>query len=125
MTTRFPAVAGLLLLVCLVGCTMTPASEQTTGQVPPLGLASDEVVVDDSAFERRCIEDFEYIVQRMRMVLRKTVVSQSDYFGLVFRADFDLDEIPAPYNTNRLVCWMSTDSRLQIIVAPSQDIAPL
>lgn len=86
---------------------------QSTDLFPPSAMPQNEpVVTNDASFVALCKARIEADVTEFRWLLGNSILTRSEEFGLVWRADFEFPGTPSDTMglVNRIVCWRPSDS---------------
>ena len=90
----------------------------------PLSLGNEIVIRDDSC-EAECLSQLNLVVGVGKITIGKIVLTRTDRWGTVLRADFALSGSEDEQLVNRLVGWRRTDGVFQIIYGARQNVRPL
>lgn len=94
-------------------------------EAPPTDPATEEVTVDDESFVEECDTVVGEFLPRDSARLGAGLLTKTERWGLVWRADFTrLDSDLSPL-INRIVCWRTDDGKIAACVAIGQSLAPL
>jgi len=98
---------------------------QTQGPVesPPLEPTQERAIEGHPEFTAECKARSQYNPAG-EWEWGEQLLTQSDQWGLVWRADFKTPSTSDKY-VNRVVCWIKPDGTLQIHWAVAHDIPPL
>jgi hypothetical protein len=101
--------------------------DQLHPDFPTLTVGRDENVVQNVSFQARCVEIFEDRSERLHWALIKSLLTQTDKWGLVWRVDFkDTEYKTSDMNINRMVCWIDeSTNQIWDLTDFGQNIAPL
>jgi len=95
--------------------------------VPPLAKEINETVIADATFDEQCGAYFVQMAKRQGWSIKHSLITHSDEWGRIWRADFDIKGIE--YSTdllNRLVCWEDNEGKgLTAHAAFGQRLLPL
>lgn len=84
----------------------------------------DESPLKDQEFSGNCRAALRNLFARSEWSLGKQVVTQSDEWGLVWRADFVYGRDLSPL-VNRAICWRPDGGDIAIVLAIGQETPPL
>jgi hypothetical protein len=100
---------------------------RTNPDPPTLKVGPDELFAEDVSFQTNCIQLFDDRSKRLHWILLKSVLTHSKKWGLVWRADFKINESETSNSkTNRMVCWVDVPTKeIWDVTAFGQKIAPL
>jgi hypothetical protein len=115
-----------ILLFALLGSAMSERPVSDNG--PPLVPSSDErILPSDNAFTKECLNGLHVALSSInaQVNLETSVLSQSDVWGTIWRADFTIPGVDVVPLTNRVVCWRNATNRLGTVIAAGQHILPL
>ncbi len=94
-------------------------------EAPPLDPAGESAATDDSVFTEKCLLLVEKFTSRINWRLDRSLLSRNAKWGLVWRGDFNIADLPLPRLINRIMCWQGSDGKIVLEVAVGQAIAPL
>ena len=90
---------------------------------PPLVPQSEQTAPDDTDFIEKCMA---HVPKALGIELAATLTTQSDEWGLVWRADFTIPKAAKMSGINRIVCKRERgDEALNFALTTGQDIPPL
>ncbi len=90
---------------------------------PPLAPQDEQVAPDDNELIQKCMA---HVPAKLGLELGTTLTTQSDRWGLVWRADFAIPKVAKMTGVNRIVCKRARgDEPLNFALATSQNILPL
>ena len=95
--------------------------------IPPLAEGPDETRRHDANFDEQCQRHFQRMAGRQSWKVRESRVTQSPKWGMIWRADFDVNEFRYTAGlVNRFVCWKAgADEELTANAAFGQRLQPL
>ena len=82
-----------------------PADQYPFDQFPSLEPIDETIAEDDPAFISACLAHFAEAAESGAWRLAKSVLTQSDKWGLVWRADFQTPSETATSGCKRVMCW--------------------
>ncbi len=95
---------------------------------PPLDPGVEEILPSDSAITEVCLtklkQGFAGLLDRISFV-GGPLLSRSQTWGIVWRADFTFAERHPTNGINRVVCWRLPDDQTGLMVAVGQQLKPL
>jgi hypothetical protein len=95
-------------------------------EIPPWMPDSETVVADETSFVEACKAAFSAEAQQFQWVFEKSLLTRSQRWGLVWRADFVVAGRPkSSHLFNRAMCWGGADGIEGTAVGFGQRIAPL
>jgi hypothetical protein len=83
--------------------------------IPPVSPYYSEVIIEDSEFENKCLFKIENRDAFGKSIRRK-LLSKSEEFGEILRADLEVEGSYSGGNFQRAICWRSKESG-DIIIA--------
>jgi len=92
---------------------------------PPLEPIDEAAEHEHASFSARCQALIVSFLAKTDWQLRRDLVTRSAEWGLIWRGDYVIVDLPAPQLVNRIMCWEGTDGQLLIEIAVGQRIAPL
>jgi len=108
----------LVALVTIVG--FGDATAYAQDDEPPLDPGA-EIPADNASFVEKCLEGSS----RLKLEVGHVLLTQTDKWGLVVRADFTTPGFDSGPYINRLVCWQRPSGRFSVVLAPGQTLKPL
>lgn len=93
-------------------------------ETPPLEPTGETVVAGHAAFVLRCRHIAGSVIGE-DSTLGTEMLTDSERWGPVWRADYKLAEIDLSPWVNRVVCWIKPDGGFHIGISLGQDIPPL
>jgi hypothetical protein len=95
-------------------------------ETPPMVPDRETVVADEPFFVDACKAAFADAAQRLGWSFGKSLLTQSQKWGLVWRVDFVIPGHPTNSRwINRAMCWGNAGGVEGMAVAFGQQIAPL
>jgi hypothetical protein len=95
-------------------------------EIPPLEPDRETVVADDPSFVEACKAAFTADAQQFEWVFEKSLLTRSQRWGLVWRADFVIAGRPrSSHLINRAMCWGNAGGVEGTVVAFGQKVAPI
>ena len=96
-------------------------------EIPPLVPDRETVVTDEPSFVEACKAAFSAEAQQFQWVFENSLLTRSQRWGLVWRADFVVAGLQksCSHFVDRAMCWGSADGVEGTAVAFGQRIAPL
>jgi hypothetical protein len=95
-------------------------------ETPPLVPDRETVVTDKPSFVEACKAAFSAEALQLQWVFEKSLLTRSQRWGLVWRADFIVAGRPrSSHLINRAMCWGGADGVEGTAVSFGQRIAPL
>lgn len=92
---------------------------------PPVIPAADERIDSDPDFAAECRASARDLPSSERWILTTELLTRSDRWGQIWRADFVFDDQSFHPQVNRLLVWRHADGSLPVVVAVGQLVAPL
>lgn len=93
---------------------------------PPLTPAADEQPTpENTAFAEECVAGLQDLPMIKEWVLGKQLVTHSDTWGEIWRADFEFRNRSWAPLVNRLLCFRKPDGKAAYAIAGTQEIPPL
>ncbi len=92
---------------------------------PPLEPGHERHILDGSAFTAECVVALDRFPMTKDWILGAQIVTQTDSWGTVWRADFEFEGSPGGPFVNRIICWKQDDGPIALIFAIGQDVPPL
>lgn len=106
--------------------TANDATQETAPPLPPLEPASDErPTPENTAFAAESVAALQDLPMIDDWILGKQLVTHSDTWGYIWRADYEFRDKSWAPAVNRLVCFRKPDGKIPRIIAGSQSIPPL
>ncbi len=99
------------------------AEPQPPEALPPLN-PEGEASLQDEAFRNECLSQMKASSGDLGFKLGPPLLTRSERWGIILRADFKTPSSIDAHRINRVVCWKA-DGRLNIAYTIEQDIAPL
>ena len=93
-------------------------------ELPPTEPTNERVVQGEDAFAAECMALARGMIKGDDK-LGTPVITQSDRWGLVWRADFEVAGKDYSPRVNRMICWRTPDGALLIGMEMWQDVPPL
>ena len=94
-------------------------------EAPPLVPDRETVVTDEQYFVDVCKAAFAAPAQELEWVFGKSLVTRSQGWGLVWRADFVVANRSSLHFINKAMCWGGAGGLEGTLVAFGQRISPL
>jgi hypothetical protein len=95
-------------------------------EMPPWVPDRETVVADEPSFVEACKSAFTAEAQQFEWVFEKSLLTRSQRWGLVWRADFVVaGRSKSSHLINRAMCWSGVDGVEGTAVGFGQRIAPL
>ena len=94
-------------------------------EMPPLVPDREAVVADDPSFVDTCKAAFAAEAEKFEWVFEGSLLTRSQRWGLIWRADFVVAGRSSAHLVNRAMCWGGTGGIEGTAIAFSQQIAPL
>jgi hypothetical protein len=117
------SLAVLCVWMCL-GSHMI-AQNKAADSFPPLEPDGENLASENSSFTALCVSKTSELAGMSGWQLGPPVLTRSNVWGLVWRADFKIPGQDLSPLANRIVCWIKPDDRVEMIFAIGQPIAPL
>jgi hypothetical protein len=120
---------GLLLIfaICvqvLGSYVMTNAQADDPDSFPPVAPANERTVPADLSFVNVCIANSADIAAKGGWELGTQLLTQSDDWGTIWRADFKIPGSDLSPLVNRIICWKKGD-KVNVMFAIGQSVVPL
>jgi hypothetical protein len=111
---------------CAIGILLTQNAEaQELLSTPPLQPLTERRTLDDTAFAAECIAELRKLEATKGWRIGTQVVTRSEPWGLVWRADFEMGSGPTSPLINRAICWKHADGHVALVFAIGQNVPPL
>ncbi len=95
-------------------------------EIPPWVPDRETVLADETSFVEACEATFSADAQKFQWVFEKSLLTRSQRWGLIWRADFVIAGRPkSSHMINRAMCWGCADGIEGTAVGFGQRIAPL
>lgn len=101
------------------------SAEHPNIEAPPLEPIGEVQTDDHSEFSARCASHVAPFLLKSNWEFQRELVSRSAEWGLIWRGDYAIADLAAPYLINRIMCWEGADGQLLTEIAIGQRIAPL
>jgi hypothetical protein len=93
---------------------------------PPLSPSSEEIIVDtEQSFARECLSKLDHLKELGRIHVEGQAVTHSKRWGLVFRADFIVENRHHEGLVDRLVCWHDEKGKIVVNISIGQEAIPV
>jgi hypothetical protein len=89
-------------------------------ETPSLDPDEQVVTADNPEFVTKCLSLIDKFLSGKNWPLNRTMVTRSEKWGLVWRADFTIPDLDSSHSTNRFVCWELPDGNMAIEIAIGQ-----
>lgn len=101
-------------------------STEDTAETPSVEPATNEQLApENTAFAAECVAGLNNFPPFGDWKLGAQLVTHSDTWGNVWRADFEIGGKSLAPLINRIVCWRKADGTIPIMVAIGQSVPPL
>jgi hypothetical protein len=111
------------------GCSEERAMDANTDRQPPEDLPllnpQGETIVQDDPFRIACLSELEAKSELLGLKMGAPLLTTSERWGTILRADFSFTDPAEGQGVNRVVCWKGADGRLRIVYGTEQNLAPL
>ena len=99
------------------------AHGQSLSDFPSLEPVGETAIAEDRTFEQKCLSRVEQVAPGDRWRLGTPLLTKSDKWGLIWRADFTIAGVDISPLVNRIVCWQSPSGDVSINIAIGQRLA--
>jgi hypothetical protein len=119
------AVAWFFVACGMVMPAMTNIRAQDLGAMPPLDWTSERQAPEQTEFAAACLKSLESFPMAKAWKLKRQIVTESQRWGLIWRADFEIEGEDVKPLVNRVLCWRKADGSLTVAFAVGQSAKPL
>ena len=92
---------------------------------PPVEPVNERPVENARTFVQECNSLFDTLGYTKKYSLGRSIQTQSDEWGLVYRVDFSIPGLDTHDAINRIICWKKLSGETTVIVAIGQNVPPL
>jgi len=104
-------------------------TEENTDNVdadfPSLSPSAERDAPENPAFVEDCLASLDGLKKLGAIEVGSRLLTESEKWGLVFRADFTVNHTSNGNLIDRLICWKQMDGHIGTIYAVGQNIPPL
>ena len=92
---------------------------------PPISPTDEGPAPNDPSFVEMCLANSADVLAAGRWQLRAQLLTQSETWGTIWRADFTMPDGNVSPAVNRLVCWRGPGGKFTVMIAIGQSAPPL